>query len=240
MDSEIIKEIEKAQEPIISELASTDYAVDNISSLLNDYKYLPENIIDILIKWAMLIKQPNVLNIIVRSIGGAQNRYDGKPLAKLFCECDNHSIRWAIANTFSISKPTNIHCWLSEALLNKQYGNSREMLCEAVANSLPYKDAIGLLQEVFRQMPAHSASALGKVGKEQEIVIFLESEYEEISSIIAQNDYSANCGYLPDNNIYIENHDIIRLTKEQIRKNYLKLSLKEISKAIKKIMKRVV
>ncbi len=237
---EYLEDIEEAERPVLESLKLIGIEIDDISDLINKYTDLPEDVVCVLLKWLPAIKQHNIQNMVIRAIGNTKCKYDGMPLATLFEKSDGiRNNRWAIANTIAISKPMHINEWVTTAVKNKKYGKSREMLCDAIAKMLSYGEAVAVLQAVFDDLPAHSAIALGRIGKESSVNEFLERKKAEIENEISLERFGNDCKFIPQENVSYASSLPISISEEELRRNYLKLSLKTIGKAIRKIEKRI-
>ena len=255
-----IELVNEVQRPLLDEIRMLGYDINNISDLVNRYKYLTSDVINVLLDWLPNLSQHNVLEMAIRAIGGAKGKYEAVPLIKIFdniedhpacCEIDNkkwvvNNLRWVIGNTLSITKPVNIEKWLEKTLLNTEFGGSRGMLCSIAGKFLPYEKAIFILQSIMYELPADVPSGLGKIGKEQSVINFLCLHIHEIKEVILLEKYSSDCPYIPDSTIIITNNSKYwvnqkeyMVTPEYLRSQRLLLALKEIDKAIAKIERRV-
>ena len=210
---------DEARKPIIKDLRNIGVEIEEISDLMECYVPLSEDIVNILLKWIMHVDNHNILEMLVRVLGGTEKFFDGIKLKELFIASNDFrgdTIRYAIANTISCGKASGLDNWIIEAIKNPKFDKgSRAMLCEAVVKKHPKEKAIEVLKEVFDDMPPHAASALGRISHDMSTIRFLEEKKEKYKNQLLNNKLST------------------------IRKNHIKLAIREIKKSINKIQKKI-
>ena len=209
----------EARKPIIEDLRNINVEIEEISDLIYLYAPISDDIVNILLKWLMRIDNFNILDMVVRVLGCSKNPFEGAALKELYITLDDFrgdSVRFAIANTISYGKVSGLDDWVIEAIKNPKYDKgSRAMLCRAVAKKHPKEKAVEVLKEVFDDLPPHAASELGRISNDISIIHFLEKKKEIYESLSLDKKNST------------------------IRKNHIKLTLREINKSIIKIQKKI-
>jgi len=210
---------DEARKPIIKDLKNIGVDIEEISDLMECYIPLSEEIVDILLKWLRRIDNYNILEMLVRVLGDTEKPFDGAKLKELYIALDDFrgdSVRFAIANTIACGKVSGLDNWIIEAIKNPKYDkSSRAMLCEAIANKHPKEKAVEVLKEVFDDVPSRAASELGRISNDISMIHFLEKKKEKYESLSLDKKLST------------------------IRKNQIKLTLKNIKNSITKIQKKI-
>jgi len=159
---------------LLKALAKVGARVESIDDLVAQHAPLSREIIDVLHHFLPKVGDHALEQAIVRSIGATRVRYDGRALAAHFDSSTDSSLKWAIGNTFSVSKPQGIEDWVLGALRKREHGRARQMLCIAAARLAPTDETRETLLDVFEEMPGHAAMGLGLIGGPREAA-FLQS-----------------------------------------------------------------
>jgi len=158
--------IAQIEEPLLAELRELGIDVRYVSELCQ-----PENVpvspevVSILLKWLPLVSHDRVKDAIIRAVGASREPFDGKPLVECFlADRGDESLRWPIANTMAVAKPTGIADWLAGAVRERRYGTARQLLFTALARHAKRDVALPILRELVDEMPGHIAMALARIG----------------------------------------------------------------------------
>jgi hypothetical protein len=164
----------RVQKEILRDLRkSVGVKAQSLADLPGVTEISPE-IVQVLLRWLPIVERPNEKAAIVRTLGAARQPFDGRPLADLFEQTDNQMLRSAIANAIACARPTGVSEWILGALKNREFGDARAFLCEAVARLTDRDVANRALLEVFEEMPGYSAMGLAISGSKREMA-FLAS-----------------------------------------------------------------
>lgn len=157
-------EIEGVERGVMSALASRGYPAASLKELQDKFAPFPTHLANDLVEMLSRVSNTNVLEAIVRTLGAARCEFDTSPLAELFDETDVPSLRWAIANTISETRPTELASWLLSRAQDHRLGQAREMLPLAVARTLPPDIANPVLVRLLGEIPGHAALGLAESG----------------------------------------------------------------------------
>ncbi|QQS48187.1 MAG: hypothetical protein IPM66_05965 [Acidobacteriota bacterium] len=160
--------------PIVRELNAIGIDVDSLHDLVRAYAPLSIAITDILLKWLQQSTDEIILEHLVRALGASQIDFNGKPLVNLFEKTRSSQLRWAIANTISEARPSNITDWILNAVSNQSYGKSREMLILAIAQLASPHVSNSILVNLFDEFPGHVSAALAISGRKKELEFLKE------------------------------------------------------------------
>jgi hypothetical protein len=127
------------------------------------------------LRWIPFIHYEPLSEALVRVLAATKEEYDARPLVEVFERTKDSSLRWAIANTLSCTKPIGVADWVLKALENPSYGRAREMLCIAAARLAGRERATPILKKIFDEFPGHVALAWRRIGEEEELE-FLKSK----------------------------------------------------------------
>lgn len=170
-------ECQAAERPVLEALAARGVFVGAIHEYVNTNAPTPAAVVEVLLEWLPRVKQHNILEMMVRAMAVPEKRFDGRVLTKLFEETQSrYDVRWVIANTIAAARPEGITEWVVEAIQKREYGQSRQMLCDAVVKMAGKKRARPILMAVFDDLPIHAASVLGRSADESLLDFFQEKE----------------------------------------------------------------
>lgn len=98
----------------------------NIASLndLMRLDRLPHAAVEIILSQLPRVHERNLKEIVIRSFGAAERPFDGSVLAQEF-DADRFpgTLRWPIANTMALARPTNINAWIRERVTDPNVGD---------------------------------------------------------------------------------------------------------------------
>src|SRR5690606_1317285 len=106
---------------------------------------------------------------LVQFLAHPDRPYDGTRLAEAFDREENVAVRWSMANTIAVARPTRITDWLVAATQNPRHGKSREMLVLALARLAPRETALPILHSLLEEFPGHVPAAMAEIGSEEEL-----------------------------------------------------------------------
>lgn len=154
--------------PILNELKDLGLDAD-LYDLVQKYGPVSKPAVQILLGWIVKADNEKILEGIVRSLSSTTAPYDGAALVSLFEKSDSQILRWVIANTIAESKPINITKWLTDAVLNPDYGKAREMLILAAARIFDQQTAILLLKKCANDFPGYVAIGIRECGNNSHV-----------------------------------------------------------------------
>jgi hypothetical protein len=207
------EEFKKAEKPILKDLLDAGYEFSSLDELVNRKILLPDEVVQVLLKWIPRIEDKSVLEMAMRSIAAAEKRsFGGKVLAERFdkAEFTDDEIRWVIANAIEAALPTNITEWIIQTIQTDKHCEGKGLLCAALVKMIPKEKAIPIILSVFDQSPVWAATILRKYGNASHLELLQSKEA-----------------------IYTEK--VSKEKKGTFHYNAVKLALKEIQKTITKI-----
>lgn len=144
----------------------------HFSAYIHAAKPFTKGFMDIVLHWYPKLKfKAGVLHYLRETA----DKYDGRILIPLFNE-GNKQVRWFICDAIAYNPPLDINDWVREIYLDKQYEYEETgLLPLAIIKLFPKDEARDLLRQGFDHHPGTTAFALGKIGKEAD-VLFLEEK----------------------------------------------------------------
>ncbi len=183
------EEYETEHGRIIKELNDNGFDVEFVMEykFLDDYLSSAEEMI--LLKHLGSTKNNRAREVIVYALRRIDGEIDGKLLAEIYEDLESDSqLRWAIAGIIAFCDVTNVKEWVVEAVKNPVYADSRYYLVIAIAKLYPYVDAIEIIKGTFNDLSMMSAHMLGCIGKDEQVVDFLNSKLIELDGIVNTQD----------------------------------------------------
>lgn len=159
--------------PILRDLSAIGVTPSSLDRLAHEYAPLPADVVEVLLDWIPRATDPNLQESLIRPLGAAGVRFNGKSLIEAFENTQSELLRWAIANTIAEARPSGVTDWLVGVVQDPAYGDARQMLCLAVARIAP-QIANDILVSIFDQLPGHVAMALGESGGRREVGLLRE------------------------------------------------------------------
>jgi hypothetical protein len=166
---------QKLGAPILQDLGAIGVTPSSLDRLAHEYAPFSEDVVKVLLNWIPRAMDPDIQESLIRSLGAAAVRFDGRPLIEAFENTRSDGLRWAIANTIAEARPTGLTNWLVGAVQDPSYGDARQMLCLAVARLASLQVANDVLVAVFDQLPGHVAMALAESGGKRELKFLREN-----------------------------------------------------------------
>ena len=146
----------------------------NATAYINALKPLPDDFINIVLKWQPKLKYGNTTMFLRES----KNRYDGRVLIAIFNNGDAN-VKWQVCDTIAYNPPLYINDWIKGICLSDKYGYFETGLIPlAVAKMFHRDEARTILKDSFDLHPEVAPEALGKVGTVEDIS-FLEEKAEK-------------------------------------------------------------
>lgn len=99
-----------ALEPAVREANELGYPGDTIEGILKLNAPLDRPPVKVLLTALSTLGMlgPREQESIVRALGAAEHIYDASPLVDLFNRTRDHALKWAIVNTFALTRPRGI------------------------------------------------------------------------------------------------------------------------------------
>lgn len=166
------RELEKLREDeglLLSFFASRGMSAPSLIQLHKKYRVHGPELADAYVQALSATGNAKLQDQMIRLLGDLKAAYDVRPVIDLFQRTSSESLRWAIANTFAETDPNGLERWIQDALINKAFGKSREMLALAAARLLPRSVSVPLLLRVISEFPGHVALAMAECGTGAEI-----------------------------------------------------------------------
>ena len=166
--------VAKAQaigKPILEDLASVGFKLDDIDDLLKISEPLSNDVVDVLSKWIKRLKEENFKETLIRGFTGQRLEIDYKLLTDIYDDPNaSENMQWVIANCIAESKIDGIEDWLKERVVESQH----IVLSLAAARYLAPSFVMPLLIKRFDEKDDVVYDALGEIGTEKELQ-FMES-----------------------------------------------------------------
>lgn len=106
--------------PYLRDINRRGYAGASLEEVIKNHSPLPPPIIQILLSSLVSLKEPRVLESVVRALAAADHSFDGKALVQCFESTNDESLKWAIVNTVALRRPTGTNQWETQ-LRNHPY-----------------------------------------------------------------------------------------------------------------------
>lgn len=166
--------VAKAQaigKPILEDLASVGFKLNDIDDLLKVSEPLDNDVVDVLSMWIKRLKEENFKETLIRGFTGQRLEIDYKLLTDIYDDPNaSENMQWVIANCIAESKIDGIEDWLKERVVEPQH----IVLSLAVARYLAPSFVMPLLIKRFDKKDDVVYDALGEIGTEKELQ-FMES-----------------------------------------------------------------
>lgn len=159
----------RALQPVVEDLREIGITVDSVDDLPSRHAPLNDSITSVLRRWLGGFEDPRATEQVVRALAAARPGFPGTELTDLFDQASDPSLRWAIANTVALARPSDVTDWLRSRVRDRSIGKPREMLILAAAELLPPEEARSVLRDVAPDFPGHAAMALRNLGTQAEL-----------------------------------------------------------------------
>jgi hypothetical protein len=153
--------------PILLDLESVGFHVDNLADLVNQ-KMNDEKAIPVLLSWIPRITYPSLKECVIRALTDPCARpVAALPLIQEFrrvAESSDDGIGWTIANALAVVADDSVFDDVVQLVRDGRYGRSREMLALALGN-MKNPQAVTVLTDLLNdeQVVGHAVMALGKL-----------------------------------------------------------------------------
>jgi hypothetical protein len=104
------------EQPILADLGTEHIEAASITDLIQRYSPLSSTICNVLLRWVARSTDARLLEMLIRALAAAGQRFDGRQLVKCYRETKDENLKWVILNTIAITKPHSIDEWLDMAL----------------------------------------------------------------------------------------------------------------------------
>jgi hypothetical protein len=148
---------------------------DDLQYLSRKYKPLPQEAIEVLLKWVPEMDYPPAQEVLISQLSGTKIRYNGNILLNAFKTVNSSLVRERIGLVLIESNPNLDLNELERILLDRKYGQQKSTLLLAGIKFLP-KDKINhILKQEFHQHFLIAIRGLSKSGGKAELE-FLEKQ----------------------------------------------------------------
>jgi hypothetical protein len=113
---------DEATNTILNELHKRGFKGKSYESFVKLNAPLSGVAVEIILNALSTTSQPRTLEMLIRSLGYAGQTFDGKPLAVLFDNTNDDTIKWVIVNTIAIINPLNIDDWVTKLTKHPYWG----------------------------------------------------------------------------------------------------------------------
>lgn len=103
------------QRPILEQLRDKGFEVGALSEIALKFAPLPDVLVESLLDCLPLCGHDRNREWVIRSLGAAKNRFDGRPLISSYKSTYDEGVRFAVLNTIALTKPHSIDTWLEAA-----------------------------------------------------------------------------------------------------------------------------
>ena len=150
--------------PVLAELHRAGYTGETIRDVLNRHAPLPDDAVRILLHGLGRVEDAAARETLARAVGCARGPYPGSALTECFASTRDESLKFAIANTLVLSRPTGVEDWLVRAVESPIADGTRGMLALALAKHVPAGRALPPLHRILDELPGQVAEAFGAIG----------------------------------------------------------------------------
>jgi hypothetical protein len=103
------------ERPILERLKYAGFEVESLEEIAPKFAPLPDVLVETLLDCLPLCEHDRNREWVIRSLGAAKDRFDGRPLISSYKSTYDEGVRFAVLNTIAMTKPHSIDTWLEAA-----------------------------------------------------------------------------------------------------------------------------
>jgi hypothetical protein len=103
------------ERPILERLKDAGFEVESLEEIAPKFAPLPDVLVESLLDCLPLCGHDRNRELVIRALGAAKNRFDGRPLIASYKSTYDEGVRFAVLNTIALTKPHSIDTWLEAA-----------------------------------------------------------------------------------------------------------------------------
>jgi hypothetical protein len=100
--------------PVLERLRGQGFEAETLEDLVRKYAPLPQGAVSIILECVEPGQDERHCESLIRALGATKCSFSGVRLAHVYDSTSDESLRWAIANTISLTRPHSIDEWIEK------------------------------------------------------------------------------------------------------------------------------